>query len=81
MKDLKEKFGKAFLPPGLTSTTFSLFKELVNDELILSELLTVDQHQEIIVFIKESEKFKKLSIQSLSTPLLAKRLSNAEDEI
>ncbi len=42
MKELKEKFGKTFVPPNLTPTTFSLFNGIVNDELILSELLTLD---------------------------------------
>ena len=65
IKDLKERFTKVFAPPGIPPGSYSIFKDILKDEIILSEMLTLDQGGEIIQYIKESDKFKKLSINSV----------------
>ena len=65
VKDLKDKFTKKFCPQGLQPNQYSLFKEIIGDEIILTDQLTLDQGQEIIIYIKESDKYKKLSIVSV----------------
>ena len=65
IKDLKDRFTKVFSPPGLPPGSFSIFKEVLKDEIILTDLLTLDQGHEVIEYIKESDKYKKLSILSV----------------
>ena len=65
IKDLKDRFTKVFSPPGLPPGSFSIFKEVLKDEIILTDLLTLDQGHEVIEYIKESDKYKKLSIISV----------------
>ena len=60
IKELKETFTKAFAPPN--QSNFVLIKEVLSDEVILNDQLTLDQCQEVIRFITENEKFKKLGV-------------------
>ena len=62
IKDLKNKFGKSFHPPHIPPHMFTLFKEIQGDEIILTDQLTVDQGQEILLYIKESDKYKKYKL-------------------
>lgn len=63
MKELKETFTKAFTPPN--QSNFVLIKEVLSDEVILNDQLTLDQCQEVIRHITESEKFKKLGVATV----------------
>lgn len=63
MKELKDTFTKAFTPPNQTS--FALIKEVLSDEVILNDQLTLDQCQEVIRYLTESEKFKKLGVATV----------------
>ena len=42
-----------------------LIKEVLSDEVILNDQLTLDQVQEIIRYITENEKFKKLGVATV----------------
>lgn len=42
-----------------------LIKEVLSDEVILNDQLTLDQVQEVIRFITENEKFKKLGVATV----------------
>ena len=42
----------------------SIIKEVLDDEVVLSDWLTLDQCEKVLVHLKESDRFKKLSIES-----------------
>lgn len=42
----------------------SIIKEVLEDEVVLSDWLTLDQCEKVLVHLKESDRFKKLSIES-----------------
>jgi len=63
VKELKETFTKAFTPPN--QMNFALIKEVLSDEVILNDQLTLDQCQEVIRYITENEKFKKLGVATV----------------
>ena len=68
MKDIKDRFTKAFTPPGVAPASFSIFREITKDEILFTDILTLNQGSQIIEYIKESDKYKKLTILSVVTP-------------
>ena len=47
----------------------SIIKEVLDDEVVLSDWLTLDQCEKVLIHLKESDRFKKLSIESgITTP-------------
>lgn len=76
VKEVRETFAKAFAGghEGRSLISFlgrkkgeadqSIIKEVLEDEVVLSDWLTLDQCEKVLVHLKESDRFKKLSIES-----------------
>jgi len=76
VKEVRETFAKAFagdherrslisfLGRKKGETDQSIIKEVLEDEVVLSDWLTLDQCEKVLVHLKESDRFKKLSIES-----------------
>ena len=41
-----------------------MIKEVLEDEVVLNDWLTLDQCEKVLIHLKESDRFKKLSIVS-----------------
>jgi hypothetical protein len=54
-------------PQSSSQPIGNIVKEVTEDEVVLQDWLTLEQCERVLVHLKESDRFKKLSIESVST--------------
>ena len=64
LKELKDNFQRYLKGE-------SIVKDVLEDEVVLADTLTLQQCEKIVVHLKESEQFRKLNFASVIPPLFA----------